>query len=929
MAPEVSEIAGATPPALDREFDGLRRRLRSAFRSDGFAVLAGSAATWALVSYGLDRLIELPWAARAVGLVLLALLLARSWMAMRSRLRRRLGEDELARAVERRYPQLEGQLLNALELRRDLIELKAAGAAPLERALIWRALSEADAAARSYPFSNALDYRPVMVRAALSTAAVAAFVFAGALSPDPLWLWSKRNLLLSNEAWPRLTRIELDREESVWHTPRGESLALWGWARGSIPPEATIHITADSGKRRVTIAPGPNGRFSHVFPEVVEPFEFDVRGGDGRTEPRRVEVHDRPRILGLSIALVFPAYLGREPERLDNVAGEVTIPAGTTVAVRARADLPLKGGWVAWQKDARVELQPIGASTEAASTEAGGAAAGAGAGAAAGAGGSEIEHRFEPKASGSLDVAVTDAQWGLESRPPARVRFLVKPDAAPQVVLTLLQKTRLVTPAAEVPYRVEAKDDHGFSRLGLETAITGAGEEDRKEMRAFEGIPAREPKIARDETLALEPLGLEEGMKVTLTAEGADNDGLAGPKVARSASEVLQVVSPEEFQQEMARLRAAARRELEEVLAREEKIAHEFAGIVPTLPEPGQRRPAEEESADNASESPFERSKGSPSSEKATAKQSGASKSAAKSAKSAASEDSQTAEASQASQDSEGSETSPTSQGAQASKSSSQAKKASSKGVKSSQASKASKASPNSQDSPEGSKESPPEESQARSGNPEAANEAARLAREQAEAGQRMNRAAQDLRDAAQGLDRNRLRSETERQRFDAEVTAPLDELAQDRLPRAASELKDLARKENPRQEAPRVQAELERNAEMLRDILDRLSDTEDFSDVLQRLEGVLDLQRKAISATRDRAGSASPAEKVPEKSPPATEKEPAKESGKAPEKSSEKPPAKPPTEGETPPAEKKPEKEPEKKPEKKEPPRQPRKEEL
>ncbi len=915
-------MATDTPPALDREFEGLRRRLRGAFRSDGFAVLAGCAGAWALVSYGLDRIIELPWAARALSLVLLALLLARSWMATRNRLRRRLGEDELARAVERKYPQLEGQLLNAIELRRDLVELKAAGAAPLERALIWRALSEADAAVRSYPFSSALDYRPVMARGALGAAAVAVFVLAGVLSPDAMWLWSKRNLLLANEAWPRLTRIELDRQESVWHTPRGESLALWGWARGAIPPEAAIHIAADSGKRRITIAPGPNGRLSHVFPEVVEPFDFHLRGGDGRTEPRRVEVHDRPRILGLSIALVFPAYLGREPERLDNVAGEVTIPAGTTVAVRARADLPLKGGWVAWEKDPRVELQPIGGENS---------EAGAGAGA-----GTEIEHRFEPKANGSLDVAVTDLQWGLESRPPARVRFLVKPDAAPQVVLTLLQKTRLVTPAAEVPYRVEAKDDHGFSRLGLETDIAGAGEEDRKEMKAFEGIPAREPKIARDETLALEPLELEPGMKVTLTAEGADNDGLAGPKVARSASEVLLVVSPEEFQQEMARQRAAARRELEEVLAREEKIAHEFAGIVlflpaeagekRALPEAGERRGESrpEESANDGSENPSNPSG------KSAVKASGASKSTAKSAKSGATEDSQVAEASRASQDSEESETSPTSQSAQASKDSSRASKASSKASKSSQASKASKASPNSQDASQDAQESPPPESQPPSESRAALDEAARLAREQAETGQRMNRAAQDLRDAAQGLDRNRLRGEAERQRFDAEVTAPLDELAQDRLPRFASEMKDLARRENPRQEAGRVQAELERNAEMLRDVLDRLSDTEDFSDVLQRLEGVLDLQRKAISATRDRAGSPTPAEKAPPLSDKVPEKTP-----QPPEKTSDGPPVKAPTKEKSPRPETKPEKtqaKPEKteaKPKENAPPRQPRKEEL
>src|SRR3989442_12837078 len=107
----------------------------------------------------------------------------------------------------------------------------------------------------------------------------------------------------------------------------------------------------------------------------------------------------------------------------------------------------------------------------------------------------------------------------------------------PVVTLTLKQKVRMVTPSASVPYRVEARDDHGFTRLGLEVAIS-SGDEPKKDMIAFEGLPPRQGQIVREEVLELEPLHLEPGMKVTLTAEGADNDGLGGPKKARSASEV-------------------------------------------------------------------------------------------------------------------------------------------------------------------------------------------------------------------------------------------------------------------------------------------------------------------------------------------------------------------------------------------------------
>jgi hypothetical protein len=763
--------------------------------------------------------------------------------------------------------------------------------------------------------------------------------------PSITGLWAERNLLLSNQEWPRETRLELDRQESVWHCARGESVGLQGWARGKVPAEVKVHLRAASASRKFSIIPGANGRLSFVFPEVIEPFEFHLRGGDGRTEPRRVEVHERPKVLALSFALTFPAYLARAPETLENVAGDVVVPAGTKVLIRARADAPLARGFASWEKGERLELPPRGAAGAAAVPSPPGPPEGARPD-------HEVEYSLEPKQSGTLDLNVVDAQWGLESRPPVRARFRVEPDAMPKIVLTLKQKARIVTPAASVPYRVEAKDDHGFSRLGLETVLSAGADAPQKDLAGFQGLPQREPEITRDEVLDLGTFDLEPGMRVTLTVEGADNDGIAGPKTARSNSEVLTVVEVEEFREAMARARAAARRELEEALNREERILREFQVAVATVEGEagdagdaaggaggGGRQGARAKSAREEKARPEKR-------------EADRSKAAVAEPPPEAAEDGKKAEEkSQAAEAGEGGNAVPGQQGSRAGrtgKAAGQGQRAGQKGQDQEgqkdgepagqegqeagqegqqdgqpggkqgqqggpegrqggqqqggqqgkqagrqggqQQGQAAGRQPGGQqggqqagqENPKGERAQPAEKSAAeaqpaeeKSAGPRQGRQAGSssprslegLGREQADAGQKVKRASQELREVMDALDQNRMLSDAEKRRFEAEVASPLGELGEERFPRTASELNRLSKPESGKESRAQTQKELEQIAEDLRGVLDRLQDTEDFSDVLQRLEGVLQLHRQAIHTTRERTGA--PPKEPPPESPP------------------------------------------------------------
>src|SRR6185503_18029718 len=208
-----TESGTQRPDAFKAEFGALAGRLARILCADGVLELFAIAAFWSLLSLGLDWSLELPRAARACFLVLLAFLALRTLFLLGRRLRQRLSLPALALAVEERHPELEGQLLNALAFQEEIREARAAGAGRLELTLLDHALRESERAARKVRFAGALDLRPFYFRAGGTAGSLGALALVCGIFPSTTGLWAERNLFLSNAEWPRETRLELDRQE--------------------------------------------------------------------------------------------------------------------------------------------------------------------------------------------------------------------------------------------------------------------------------------------------------------------------------------------------------------------------------------------------------------------------------------------------------------------------------------------------------------------------------------------------------------------------------------------------------------------------------------------------------------------------------------------------------------------------------------------
>ena len=111
------------------------------------------------------------------------------------------GVEDMARLVERKYPQLNDQLISA-------VEFSDGQAKPWESpALMKRVVHGAGEAVRGLSFKAALDHRRAGRRGLVIGSVLVAMIAVFLVSPVVMGLWFRRNVLLRDVDWPQRTYL--------------------------------------------------------------------------------------------------------------------------------------------------------------------------------------------------------------------------------------------------------------------------------------------------------------------------------------------------------------------------------------------------------------------------------------------------------------------------------------------------------------------------------------------------------------------------------------------------------------------------------------------------------------------------------------------------------------------------------------------------
>ncbi|MBN9523856.1 hypothetical protein J0H58_35995, partial [bacterium] len=462
-----------------------RARRRAAAGAAGFALVGTVAAVLAVVGAA-DARWHLPPLARGVALV--SALAACGVLVRRLAAAARLPADPLAVALvlERRFPPLNDSLASAVTFLEEDEgdEGGDRGVSPrLRRAAVRRAerLSERYEFSRIVPRGRCLKALAFCAGALLialpaalldtGRAATAAVRLADPFGPHP---------------WPARTGIELVAPKAFpARLPKADTFELQFVVRGVLPDRATVLFRLHSGEEfeeaypltpadprtpgAVPAGVSPTGPLA-VVTARLEParlnqnFDFRVLANDADTGWQAVAVVPPPRLVPLDgraspqLHVTPPAYTRQLPADLPDGAGVIEVPAGTTIQLRAAADVPLARAVLAYQGDrSAVEraapLAPLAHPDPLAATGAGLLAAAIGADVPLElSGDAKVMHvEFTPAFSGMYAVRLTD-RTGLTGVRLVEIRLT--PDPAPAVSLLRPAAGRdpgLVVPTATVP----------------------------------------------------------------------------------------------------------------------------------------------------------------------------------------------------------------------------------------------------------------------------------------------------------------------------------------------------------------------------------------------------------------------------------------------------------------------------------------------
>ncbi len=527
------------PHPLQQQMASVRRRAQLLLLVHGIArVLATVVAIVllaGLVDYAVhfsDRGLRIMLTLSVVGVAAWA-----TWRYLFQALTTRFSDTGIALRVQRRFPQLGDRLASAIEFLNQSPDDPHAGSAELRRAVI----SETTAAIEGLDLHDVL--RPRAAWRAAMGAAMLGFVALIFVALDP---GSSRLALArltqpwSDVRWPQENHLILrNRIDQIAYGAALE-IEVVDANGAELPEQVTIEFRYD-GESPVD---GPSSAVMQFLGDmmvyrqdsVTRDFAYRAVGGDDHTMPWvLLRVVEAPQIEKLDVRLTFPEYTGWEPASVD---GLIHALRGTQVAMLALSSKSLESATLHFESGNQYACQ----------LDEGGRSF-------------TVPTGNEPL----LTVSRTETFWfelvdagGFTGGTQTRYEMRVSEDAAPSVTVEKPDTNLFVTPSAEIPLSIVARDDLALHQVELRFLRSDRSDEGEQIIALYEGPSRQEPRPAPLDPAGADPdrrsieyrwdiaaLELPPGTQLTFYSAASDYLPQSGQSLPRRVT----IITPEELQQ--------------------------------------------------------------------------------------------------------------------------------------------------------------------------------------------------------------------------------------------------------------------------------------------------------------------------------------------------------------------------------------------
>jgi len=403
-------------------------------------------------------------------------------------------------------------------------------------------------------------HRGVRIGSAVAAAGVVLLASAGPVGGTAAALWRP------DLAWESLI-APVQLTPSAETVDRGESVTLSVLATGRREAVLWTRATGEAwAPQRVVL--DSLGRADHRVGPLTGDLYARLAAGNRSSDTVHVRVRLPVFVGSLVVTAQYPGYLGLDPEPLPVTGDTLLVPEGTVLRTEGRATGALRTAvWQGESGDAPLDVR-----------------------------GEEFSGSFTPRVSGAWQLAIVTGEGLAPTGEAARIAVRVVPDSAPVVDVPVPGKDTVEAPEGALALVIDVRDDHGLTRVTLETR------------RGSEPVRVRELELAGDRpdrallttTLDGETLGLVPGDTLRYLVRAADN--APTPRIGRSREFVLVVPTRSELREAQREASANVGRQLDSLAARSRQLERETEDLSRTRPrgEEARGRNAESMSFDEA-----------------------------------------------------------------------------------------------------------------------------------------------------------------------------------------------------------------------------------------------------------------------------------------------------------------------------------------
>jgi len=441
------------------------------------------------------------------GFLVTALFLLAKWIAwpwiQAFNAQYRLSDEEAARAIGNKIPDVSDRLLNYVQLSRVARSDSLAAASLQQKDQIFQPIRFTDAIS----FSVNKRY--------LRIALLVLLIFLTILLAFPTFVAEpSMRLTQFNKTFVPKAPFTISIRNEKLLAFKNEPFELAAEISGeSIPNEVYL----DLGYRKVKMQRTDNQIYKYSFSNLLEPITFRFEAAGFLTSEYEINVASRPNLKHFSTLLTFPSYTDRKTERLEN-PGNLLVPEGTQIE------------W-SFETESAERLKVIlGDDTLSVDRLAD----------------QSYQAKHRVRVSGTYDILLENKYSGNKDRIHYQIQMI--PDKPPQINAEIYSDTLLYD---FIVAGGNIKDDYGFTRFSLNYAITKPGEKIntfRQIPLAFERGKSFQPYYIQwnIDTLTLDP-----GDELRYYFQVWDNDRVNGPKSTRSALMYFRIPTKKSIEEQL------------------------------------------------------------------------------------------------------------------------------------------------------------------------------------------------------------------------------------------------------------------------------------------------------------------------------------------------------------------------------------------